>query len=262
MSAPDLSDPTVSRLVISGHPNHELAIFGFLQRLRPRLLFLTDGGAEERVAESRRALEGLGLLDRARFLGWSEKRLYRALLEHDTATIEDLVASVREEIERSAARQVICESVEFYNPLHDLTLPIVMAASRGIAGIEIVEFPLISQIPAATEVYRVQRFDSARDLTELHLTGEEVTAKLAARDDHYSCLRRQLGPVLAELDEDDLATEVFAAAPAVLRTPGEGSLLRYEWRGRQLEERGEVEHVITYRDHFLPTIAGLTGRLD
>jgi hypothetical protein len=31
------------------------------------------------------------------------------------------------------------------------------------------------------------------------LTPEELTAKLEARDEHYGCLRRQLGAVLAAL---------------------------------------------------------------
>ncbi|MGZ7032378.1 MAG: hypothetical protein ACXVIJ_10435, partial [Thermoanaerobaculia bacterium] len=58
-----ITDPAVSRLIVTGHPNHELAIFGFLQRTRPRLLFLTDGGSQARIDESQQALQSVGLLD-------------------------------------------------------------------------------------------------------------------------------------------------------------------------------------------------------
>jgi hypothetical protein len=259
MTSPDLdlADPTVSRLVVTGHPNHELAILGFVQRLRPRLLFLTDGGGEERVEETRRSLADLGLLDHARFLGWSEPTLYRALLAGDRAVFAEIVSQVRAEVEAWAPRQVLCESIELYNPLHDVTLPIVRAATRGMSGIELVEFPLIAQMPTSAERYRVQRLPEARTGAALHLTSEELAAKLRARDDHYSCLRRQLGSVLDDVGRDHMAIEFFAPALDVFPPPGEQHALRYEWRARLLKDRGEIDGVITYRDHFLPLVAAL-----
>ena len=248
MNLPALTDAAVPRLIVTGHPNHELAILGFVQRLRPRLLFLTDGGGEERVEESRRSLAALGLLDHARFLGWREETLYRALLERDTAVFAGLVAQIRSAVEAWAPRQVFCECIELYNPLHDITLPLVRAATRGLPGIEIVEFPLIAQVPAAQPRYRVQRLPETRAGATLRLTAEELAAKLRARDEHYACLRRQLGDVLAE---------VFAPASDELPTPGRQHVLRYEQRARLLQERGEIDRVITYRDHFLPLVAAL-----
>jgi hypothetical protein len=282
LTAPDLQDPGIRRLIVTGHPNHELAILGLVQRLRPHFLFLTDGGGPERVAETRRALDSLGLLDQARFLSWPEPRLYRALLDQDLLLFDDLVAAVRSEIESCAAQQVFCESVEFYNPLHDVTLPIAMAAARGLRGVEIVEFPLIAQEPAAGERYRVQRFplgrngqpdqsfDSAappdpresspgRRTVALRLTPGELAIKLAARTDHYSCLRRQLGAVLDEIGEQHASVEEFRAAPSAIPGPGADYVLRYEWRGRSLQARHEVDRVITYREHFLPLVAALAG---
>jgi len=31
-----------------------------------------------------------------------------------------------------------------------------------------------------------------------------------------------------------------------------GRKLRYEWRARLLQQRGEIDEIITYRNHFLP----------
>lgn len=257
MNPADLCSPEIPRLVVSGHPNHELAIFGFVQRARPRLLFLTDGGSERREDESRRALEAIHLLDRARFLSVSEKELYGALLDRDTKVFAAIAASVRDEIVASGIRQVVCESVEFYNPLHDLTLPIVMAASRGTEGIDIVEFPLISQISASPERYSLQRFAEPRDVIEFHPTREERAAKLAARDEHYRSLRHQLGSLLAELDERHLAVEIFAPAAAALPVPGGKTIPRYDLRGRLLQARGDFERAITHEEHFSPVVADL-----
>lgn len=253
-----LADPSLPRLVVTGHPNHELAILGLVQRLRPRLLFLTDGGGDERVDDSRRALAALGLADRARFLGFREGALYRALLDRDAAVFAGLVAEVRAEIERHAPRQILCESVELYNPLHDITLPIVRAAARGLAGVEIVEFPLIAQIPGGGERYRVQRpAGGAAGAVAFPLTPAELANKLAARAGHYPCLHRQMGDLLDALGDDHCAVEHFAAAAADLPTPGQEHALRYEWRGRRLQERGLVERIITWREHFLPVVEAL-----
>src|SRR3954463_13779506 len=64
--------PNARRLAIFGHPTHELAILGLVQRHRPHVLVLTDGGSETRVAESKRGFELLVLADRVTYLGYSE----------------------------------------------------------------------------------------------------------------------------------------------------------------------------------------------
>ena len=257
MIAETFADPSVPSLIVTGHPNHELAILGFVQRARPRLLFLTDGGGPERVAETRRAHAARGLADHAHFLDRTEESLYRALLDRDLAVFAGLVADVRAEIDAWSPRQILCESIELYNPLHDITLPLVRAAARGLPGIEVVEFPLIAQVPTDGERYRVQRLPESRAAISLQLTESEVAAKLQARDEIYRCLRRQLGPVLAGLDRENAAIEHFALAETELPQPGVDHVLRYEWRGRLLQERGEIDRVITFEEHFLPVVAGL-----
>jgi hypothetical protein len=254
--APNLTDPAIPRLVVTGHPNHELAIFGFVQRARPHLLFLTDGGGQARVDESRRALASIGLANRAKFLGWREQTLYNALLATDVAVLLQLVEQVRKELIAIAPRQVLCESIELYNPLHDITLPIVRAAARDMRDLEIIEFPLIAQEPSMEERYRVQRFPLHRTPIAISLHAAELERKLRARDHEYQSLRRTTGSVL-DVSPQHAATEVFASATEALPTPGRDHVLRYEWRGRLLRERGEIERVITFADHFVPAVMAL-----
>jgi hypothetical protein len=257
--APDLSDPAVPRLVVTGHPNHELAIFGFVQRARPHLLFRTDGGAEERIDESRRALASIGLLERAKFLRYGEQALYDALLDADLGALGQLVDAVRTQLIELRPRQVICEAVELYNPLHDITLPIVRAAAAGLEGIELIEFPLIAQEPAPQERYRMQRFPDGRASFELSLDAAELGNKLHARDHEYRSLRRTTADV-ATVSAECAGTEVFARAAETLPLPGRDHVLRYEWRARLLQARGEIARVITFADHFVPVTAALAAR--
>jgi len=46
-----LGDPTVRRLTVFSHPNHELAVCGLVLRSRSHL---GDGGSAEHIEESRR----------------------------------------------------------------------------------------------------------------------------------------------------------------------------------------------------------------
>lgn len=253
---PDMTED-VPRLVVTAHPNHELAIFGFVLRMRPRMLFLTDGGGPQRVNESRQALASIGMLDRATFLDRTETELYDALLELDGDVFGRMVDDVRRELLAVKPRQVICESIELYNPLHDITLPIVRAAAGGIEGVEIIEFPLIAQEPAAEERYRLQRFPPGRDgVATLVLDESELDRKLHVRDHQYDSLRRSTQAV-STVSREVAGTEVFARAAAAHPKPGRDCVLRYEARGHLLHARGEVQRVITYADHFLPAVTML-----
>jgi len=125
-----LDDTDIRRLLVLSHPNHEAALFGIVQRLRPRLVILTDGGGEPRPGETRAALETVGLREQVIFFDFSEGDFYRALLDNDLEYFRNVIARLRKEIEKFAPEQVICDAVEFYNPVHDLSLPILRARTR------------------------------------------------------------------------------------------------------------------------------------
>ena len=246
-------------LVVTGHPNHELAILGIVQRARPQILVITDGGKAERVAESRAVFAHLGLADRVHFLNVPESDLYRGLLDRDNSIVRRVVTEVREMIELIAPGQILCESLEFYNPLHDLTLPIVRAASRHRPEIAILEFPLIAEIPNEEGRFRVQRPPASREgaARSVRLTSRELSVKLEAAAHRYPSLRQQMGEVLDGISPEHAAVECFLVADSGLPVPGTEFALRYEERGYALQRRGLVDRVITFRDHFLPAIAAL-----
>lgn len=56
------------------------------------------------------------------------------------------------------------------------------------------------------------------------------------------------------------ATECFTLATDALPTPGVDHVLRYEWRARLLRDRGEIDRIITFADHFVPAVATLERR--
>lgn len=250
MSAAEPARP----LVVFSHPNHELAIWGLISRRRPHLLFLTDGGGASRVEATRRGMEKLGLLGRATFLGYPEDELYRVLLDRDRVVLGDLVRAVAGAVEATGSTQLFCDAVEFYNPVHDLTLPLVLGALGPSSDVPVFEIPLIHQRRARTESYRVQRVagDGGPGTHRLELAPAELVAKIEAREEIYRDLRDQLGPVICDLPAEHLAAEEWREAGSPLRQPAADEVLRYERRGELLRERGSVERVIYRRAHYLP----------
>jgi len=260
-----MNDPfgqnSAMRLMIFGHPGHELALFGLLQRHRPAVVVITDGGAPERLEQSRHGLEFIGLSDRVQYLGFSEASFYDAFLSRDGEFFFDVARAVQAEVERVRPAQIFCDAVEFYNPVHDITLPIVKWAARGLPRAQLFEIPLVYQLPGTDEErYSVQRVPPAlqeRRLT-FYIQEEELRKKIHARDQIYLSLHEQLGPDFVGLSRAHLQREEIAfAGDPLVEPPSTGRKMRYEWRARALQEARVIKEVITYRDHFHPVAESL-----
>jgi hypothetical protein len=249
-------DPGARPALVFSHPNHELAVFGLVQRTRPCCIFLTDGGGPEREAETRAGLARVGIEERACFLGHREDDLYRALVERDLPFLQELGSQLRKELEHCEPSHVLCDAVELYNPVHDLALPLVGFATRG--ALPAFEIPLVYQRPGPGERYEVQRLPAERPgpRLRLSLTPAELEAKLAARDEVYGLLRTQLGPLLLRPAEH-FAEEEMAPARDPLAAIGDGRAPRYERRGEWLRARGQVTTVITHAGHYAPLARAL-----
>lgn len=249
----------LTTLIVFSHPNHELAIYGLLQRLRPHLIYLTDGEGGARLAQTRRGLESIGLFGRARFLGHTEASFYGALLARDSEFYQGVADEVRVSVQALRPDRILCDAVEFYNPLHDMALPVVRAALHGPADARVFEVPLVYQRRAEGESYEVQRLPSSRRdaQVEFHLSEQELERKVWARDQIYTVLLDQMGPLISGLPHAHLAREFAAPARLSVPEPADDVALRYERRAQVLAERGEIEQKITYREHYLPVASSL-----
>jgi hypothetical protein len=249
----------LTTLIVFSHPNHELAIFGLLQRLRPYLVFLTDGGGGERLAQTRRGLQSIGLLGHASFLDQPEKSFYDALLARDSEFYKRIADMVSASVQAHRPDQILCDAIEFYNPVHDISLPVVRAALRGATNTPVFEVPLIYQRPGEGEAYEIQRTWAAPNdrPVKYQLCEQELAVKVRARDRIYTSLADQMGPLISELPGAHLALEFMVPARSSIPEPGPDIILRYEWRARLLAERGEIEQTITYKQHYLPVASSL-----
>lgn len=249
-------NPQAPTVCVFSHPNHELAIFGLLRRLKPTLVFLTDGGGERRVNETRRALKSLGLEERAIFLPHTEQSFYDALLHVNQGFFFDVAGEVREILKKEKPEQILCDAVEYYNPVHDITLPIVSNADDAPWD-GIFEVPLIYQKPDGS--FGVQSApENQVDRVEFLLTEAESASKRHALEHIYTILRDTLGKVLLSCPAA-LQKETIFPASTPLRWPDPGRFLRYEQRGKALMADGKVPSEITHAYHFLLIVAHLIG---
>jgi len=257
-------------LAVFSHPNHEVVAFGLLGRLKPRIIYLTDGGGGRRITETRAGLARLGLLGRAVFLDHTEASFYEALLRKDAAFFRRVADEVREAA-GGIPRQAFCDAVEFYNPVHDMSLPVVLAAfGRSRAhddlaailkgenpgpGFSAFEIPLVYEDEVGQVV--INRAVPTRRNVEisLQLLPFEITTKATAWEDVYTVLTETFSSVVGDPRMHQVEHLVPAGDPA--RFPGDGVAVRYDKRGAALRQRGEVAEVITRAVHYLPTVKAL-----
>jgi hypothetical protein len=248
-----------SAAMVFSHPNHEIAVLGTIARTRPHVVFLTDGGGEDRVAQSRSGLSSYLQQESLHFLNHSEASFYDALLAHDVEFLLSVAEQVKVILLQTNARTVYCDSVEFYNPVHDLALPIVRAALGGRDDIPVFEVPLIHQ-RASDGRLELQRVPSTLESACVwsDLTDEELACKTATlRGNCYQALFDQMGEMILSAIPGHARREQFLPARTTLPGLAAEQVLRYDQRGSALKSSGLVREAITYRNHYAPMFLSL-----
>lgn len=250
----------VQSLFLFSHPNHEVAVYGTLKRLQPVVIFLTDGGGAARVEQTKRGLDFILDLQRAHFLNHSEQSFYEAVLTNDLKFWRSVVDQVSDIIRRHQPSEIYCDAVEFYNPVHDMSLPVARAAAKDSPKTALFEIPLIYQKNTGEKNYELQSVakDLAGQAVNNDLMQEELDAKTSIlAGDTYSILKSQLGNLISDAMARRAHREEFLKARRQLPRPASDQKLRYDERGIIQKNAGLVAKAITYKDHYAPLYNGL-----
>jgi hypothetical protein len=235
-------------------------MLGTIGRKAANVVFLTDGGGEKRVQETRRGLSAYLPQDAMHFLQRPERSLYEALLERDVEFYRALSTELGAIIDRLHPEEIYCDAVEFYNPVHDITLPVVRAARRGSNGVAVFEVPLIYQKAAGPDSFEMQRVPPSLEpySVSVMLSEAELARKLAVlRGGIYETLFNQMGPLILDAVATRAPREQFMTARQTIPKPQPDQALRYDRRGLALQASGAVRAAITYREHYVPMFASL-----
>jgi hypothetical protein len=249
-----------STIMVFSHPNHEVAVLGTVFRLRPHIIYLTDGGGEARVDQTRQALQDYQPAS-VHYLNHPEQSLYDALLVGDAEFYGALASEVGNVIAKLGADIVYCDAVEFYNPVHDIALPVVRAA-LGTNDVSILETPLIYQKAGSVETFELQHVPpsfSSRKIC-IALTQKELDQKTTTIESGvYRLLLEQLGGAILDALPSRGGHENFLKARSDLPSPCPEQVLRYEMRGKLLKDAGALSEVITFNTHYAPIFEALCG---
>jgi hypothetical protein len=212
------------------------------------------------VAETKEALRGYQPAS-VHYLNHTEQSFYDALLGGDLPFYRAVSAEIRSLIQNFDGDAVYCDAVEFYNPVHDITLPIVRAALAGY-DFPVFEVPLIYQKAGPVEAFELQHVPASlsNQSTCLKLTEEELAQKTTTvKAGVYTMLFARRGTILLDALPSRAGCECFLKARNTLPWPAPEQVLRYEMRGSLLKDAGAVREVITFAGHYAPIFESLCG---
>lgn len=245
--------PFRNPLVLVAHPGHELLLYGWMHEARPRVCVLTDGSghhAASRLPATKDLLDSIGATAGEIFGRFTDRQVYRALLEGRSEVVSALVDEMAEILVRHRIDAIVADAMEGFNPVHDLCRIIAGAASALAGGtIRRYEYPLhAGPQPQAGDSF-VYKLDDAA-----------LAAKLAAARKMAVAIGEIAG-MLEQFGEEAFRIESFSAAPewtTVRWRAGERPL--YERFGEERVVGGRYDSVIRYRDHFQPLIESLGAK--
>jgi hypothetical protein len=236
-------------VLIVAHPGHELRLFDWMERERPRVFILSDGsgGAQSsRLNYSVSAIRDAGATLIEGSGQRSDREWYAAILAGDVAPFSQAADAIAAAALTVDAPLVVSDAADGYNPLHDLCQAIASAAVARIArGSKAPKF-LVS--PAIA---------SAMGTPSIAWKLEDETA------------RRKRLAVSANMPLAEEAARLLAEAPEALYNEQllaptfdwpENWTPEWEAFGRKRVKEGRFAAPITYRDHVLPIAKALLGR--
>jgi hypothetical protein len=247
-----------SAVVVIGHPGHELRVHGWMEIAHPVVCVLTDGSGSSgqgRLESTTRVLERTGSRQGPIYGRVSDRDIYTAILNHDLDLFLRLADELRDALVALEATCVVGDSVEGYNPSHDVCRLVINAAVRMAnrslsAPIANYDFVLVG---APDEVSGARR----GEIVPLSLDDEALARKLESAKGY-----------------PELAGEVAAAIARFGTTPFQREFLRpvdledrlgwkaeevpfYERYGEKRVAEGVYDRVLRFREHVVPVAEAL-----
>ncbi len=234
---------------IFSHPNHELASIGLITRLNPyRIIYITDGGGEKRCNETRDVLNSLGLADNVVFMNLSEDSFYEAIASSDCKYFESISRYIRTELSYEVPRYIFCDAVEFYNPTHDMTYPIVKSLNLSSTVFEI---PLVYQDLTGNTVIQNPPESLKINSVCISLTEKEEELKSYLFKSKYHSLGEEMEYLISS-DINLTKFEWVIKDRGFPIFPMHDQAIRYDVRGSELAAQNMCNVAITYKDHYVP----------
>ena len=243
-----------SAAVVVAHPGHELLIHHYLERNRPLYFCLTDGSGgngQSRLESTSRLLQGVGASPGSIYGRFSDKEIYRILLDGRVDVFVDLLNELAGSLIDADIQCVAGDAMEGFNPAHDLCRALIDSAAalvRTRTGrvLRNYEFAVHGDPVAAPEdaLVRLELDESALD--------RKIEAAMA-----YRAVRSDVEDALDRFGKGAFAVEYLRPSSGAMLEQFEITPPAYESIGESRVSAGRYREVVRYREHVLPVIDAL-----
>ena len=121
--------------IIVAHPGHELVVHHYMEVHRPLYFCLTDGSggnAQSRLASTDRLIDQVGARRGAIYGRFSDKEVYRLLLEGHANVFVDLRNELADSLIDADIQCVAGDAMEGFNPGHDVCRALIRSEERRV----------------------------------------------------------------------------------------------------------------------------------
>lgn len=247
-----------SPLLVVAHPGHELRVHGWMEQTRPVVCVLTDGSGhtgEGRLESTTQVLDRIGAPHGPVYGVVSDRGIYRAIMDGDIDLFNDIAEKLCASIIAQDADCVVGDSVEGYNPSHDVCRLLInaavrMASERSGKTISTFDFPLVGAPGECAENLR-------HEALTLVLDDDALDRKLSAAN-HYPELKYEVESAVAKFGVAPFRTECLRPVDAsdwIGWTSDEKPF--YEIHGEKRVAEGVYNTVLRFREHVVPVAEAL-----
>ena len=235
---------------------------GWLELARPIVFVLTDGSGgsgRSRIESTHRVLSRAGASAANSIFGrLTDAELYESLLARDHSIFLEIADELAQELRTIGARIVAGDSIEGYNPGHDVCRLLIDCAVALINRdepnrVSSFEFPLIGPPDCGS--------DGSEPSIRIELCDRALTRKLTAAREYHD-LRFEVEAAIGRYGLEAFRHEcLYATRSADGACAWNGAAPDYERHGETRIDSGKYARVLRYRTHVLPLVQALSGHV-
>jgi len=237
--------------MIIGHPGHELRAFKFIKDFKPDIFIITDGSGSNnfsRINNSIKIIEKLGARYIKLFEPIPDKKIYNFILEGNISQIYYIKKVLSDHILNLKYDLIIGDSLEGFNPTHDLCRYIINSIikdCRNIAKIDILNYSFDLDKPP-------NQINSNDSNILLELNDLELEQKVKAAI-NYPELKFEVEKVLKLYGKEAFKYEFFSKVSDLHNLKNWDNIYpQYEKYGNERVKNGLFTEVIEFEKHMKP----------
>jgi AcrR family transcriptional regulator len=241
--------------IVVAHPGHELVVHHYMEVHGPLYFCLTDGSggnAASRLASTTDLLARAGARPGSIYGRFSDKDLYRLLLEGRADVFVELLNELAEGLIDAGIQCVAGDAMEGFNPGHDVCRALIDSAvavvhERTGRALENFEFAVHNN-PAADTSGAVIRLDLDDDAFD-----RKIAAAMAYRE-----IKDDVQDSLDRFGRSAFAVECLRpSSTRAMLEQFETTPPSYESIGESRVRDGRYHQVVRYREHVAPVFRAL-----